>query len=54
MDTVREFSDDSGMQFGFQKCAKLSVRRDKLNLTGPLPTMDNEICESDISLFGVS
>ena len=38
---------DFGMQFGFQKCAKLSVKRGKLTLTGPLPTMNNEICELD-------
>ena len=44
---VRKFSDDFGMQFGFQKCAKLSVKRGKLTLTGPLPTMNNEICELD-------
>jgi len=30
VDTVRTFSDDIGMQFGLQKCAKLSAKRGKL------------------------
>ena len=47
VDTVRKFSDDIGMQLGFQKCAKLSVKRGKLTLTGPLPTLGIEISELD-------
>ena len=47
MDTVRKFSGDICMQFVFQKCAKLSVKRGKMILTGPLPILDNEISELD-------
>ena len=35
------------MQFGYQKCAKLSARRGKLILTGPVPTLESEINELD-------
>ena len=47
MDHVERFSDDIGMQFGYQKCAKLSARRGKLILTGPVPTLESEINELD-------
>ena len=47
VDTVRTFSGDIDMQFGLKKCAKLSVRRGKLTLTGPLSTLDDEIGELD-------
>ena len=49
LDTVRTFSDDIGMQFGLQKCAKLSARRGKLTLTGPLVTLGDEIAELNYS-----
>jgi len=44
---VRKFSDDIGMQFGFQKCAKLSATRGKISLAGPVPTLDDVINELD-------
>ena len=47
IDIVRKFSDDIQMQFGFQKCAKMSATRGKIDLTGPLPTLDNVINELD-------
>jgi len=47
LDTVRQFSDDIGMQFGLQKCAKLSANRGKLPLTGSLSTLGDEIGELD-------
>ena len=47
VDHVKKFSDDIGMQFGYQKCAKLSARRGKLILTGPVPTLESEINELD-------
>ena len=43
------------MCFGISKCAKLTINRDKVIQTGPLPVMsDSEITELEIAspLFG--
>ena len=45
VDTVREFSDDIKMSFGFEKCAKLSVRDGKPVVAGPVFTLGDEIGE---------
>jgi len=45
VDTVRTVSNDIGMQFGLQKCAKLSAKRGKLTVMGSLSTLGDEICE---------
>ena len=54
VDTVREFSDDIKMSFGFEKCAKLSVRDGKPVVAGPVFTLGDEIGESDIPLLRIS
>ena len=40
VDVVREFSDDIQMSFGFEKCAKLSVREGRPSSTGPVFSLD--------------
>jgi len=47
VDTVRTFSDDICMKFGFQKCAKLTVKRGKCTLSGTLSSLGDEIEELD-------
>jgi len=47
VDTVREFSDDIKMSFGFEKCAKLSVRGGRPALAGPVFSLGDEIAELD-------
>ena len=42
---VRRFSDDIGMTFGIDKCAKLTVKRGKSMSTGPIMTIGDEIGE---------
>ena len=37
---VQEFSDTIRMSFGISKCAKLTIKRDKVEQTGPLPLTD--------------
>jgi len=43
--TVRQFSDDIGMQFGLQKCA--AKKKGKMTLKGSLSTLGDEIGELD-------
>jgi len=42
---VRRFSDDIGMSFGINKCAKLTVKQGKPVSTGPVITIGEEIDE---------
>ena len=42
---VRRFSDDIGMTFGIDKCAKLTVKCGKSMSTGPIITICDEIGE---------
>lgn len=44
--TVRGFSDDNKMLFGFEKCTKLSLREGRLASTGPMFSLSDEIGES--------
>ena len=45
---MKQFSDDIGMEFGLEKCAKASFRRGKLTSTGNIVKDDDrEIQELD-------
>ena len=46
-DLVETFSLDIRMTFGIQKCTKLTVKRGKPVSTGPVVTINNEICDSE-------
>ena len=52
VDTVREFSDDIKMSFGFEKYAKLSVKDGRPVAAGPVFTLGDEIGELDIPQLG--
>ena len=45
VDTVRKFSNDIQMSFGFEKCAKLSVKEGRPVLSGPIMSHGDEIGE---------
>ena len=46
--TVKQFSDDIGMEFGLDKCAKATLIKGKLTRTTPVELdIDTTICELD-------
>ena len=48
MKIVKQFSDDIGMEFGLEKCAKASFKKGKLTSTGNIVKDDDrEIQELD-------